>query len=206
MISQTKKCRQSWVFYGHVHITIHVPSLLAHQIFWSFSKTSMDLSLPNFSFTCLVSFLFAPTVVTPQTTAMLLIVLINALEKSWLQSVSSESGQIMTNSVNGGFQGNGMKIFMKFSWKIMKIFWEWDSGETQNCLHFLVAAMLLFFLTMIIARLLIFMRAIHSRGVGAKMTQSSLLLLRFAHFSWVNAPHIATSLWLISTVDFDNFC
>lgn len=75
----------------------------------------MDLSLPNFSFTCLVSFLFAPTVVTPQTAAMLLIVLINALEKSWLQSVSSESGQIMANSVNGGFQGNGMKIFMKFS-------------------------------------------------------------------------------------------
>lgn len=73
----------------------------------------MDLSLPNFSSTCLVSFLFAPTVVTPQTAAMLLIVLINALEKSWLQSVSSESGQIMTNSVNGGFQGNGMKIFMK---------------------------------------------------------------------------------------------
>lgn len=115
MIRQTQKCRHSWVFYGYVHRTIYVPSLLAHQIFWSFSKTTMDLSLPNFSFTCLVSYLFAPTVVTPQTAAMLLIVLINALEKSWLQSVSSESGQIMTNSVNGGFQGNGIKIFMKFS-------------------------------------------------------------------------------------------
>ena len=50
------------------------------------------------------------------------------------------------------------------------------------------------------------------RGMGVKqikMPQSLLFLLRFRCFSWINAPQIAASIWLISRVqkkvDSDNF-
>ena len=48
-------------------------------------------------------------------------------------------------------------------WKtsqIMQSFWESDSGETENCVPLLVIAMLLFFLTTVIARLFIFKETI----------------------------------------------